>query len=339
MAYWGPLSAPTIPKRVEHDRAKNKEEQENSALGVDSSGTLFTTDLRAMRSIMGMGMEMGTDASNKILQQQKYDTQLEVLFIGDSTMRHQYYALCDILEAPVLEQQEATAIHCQSPPSASPIWGFSSVKVAYLERPRGIKMARSLPVEISNSISGNSSNRHPPRSMHITYFATSALHLLQLGSARAFANEDAARDLEKDVGAATALIRIKNSCPVFQMMHYVCDEKFTGQWASVINSPDYLSNNAKYCKENSKNASLCLDFSFTSLGSKRLHARESAAIQRMKSPPAVVDAFSITDGQCWATKSGDGRHYIPLIPVELQILSYHIKDCIVAAGVVPPTTF
>ena len=122
------------------------------------------------------------------------------------------------------------------------------------------------------------------------------------------------------------------------MMHYVCDEKFTGQWASVINSPDYLSNNAKYCKENSKNASLCLDFSFTSLGSKRLHARESAAIQRMKSPPAVVDAFSITDGQCWATKSGDGRHYIPLIPVELQTLSYHIKDCIVAAGVVPPTT-
>ena len=45
-------------------------------------------------------------------------------------------------------------------------------------------------------------------------------------------------------------------------------------------------------------------------------------------PPAVVDTFSITDGQCWASGMTDGRHYIKLIPVELKVLSDRILKCI-----------
>ena len=65
--------------------------------------------------------------------------------------------------------------------------------------------------------------------------------------------------------------------------------------------------------------------------------REFAATQTNEEPPAVVGACNIIEGQCWAMRSGDGTHYTPLVSVEFQTLSYHMKDFILI--VVSPTIF
>ena len=81
-----------------------------------------------------------------------------------------------------------------------------------------------------------------------------------------------------------------------------------------------------------RDKNLCATFAFTGNGSRRVHDVEMAAVKTMKEdPPALVDTFTMTDGQCWATGASDGRHYIKLIPLELQMLSDRIRACIARA--------
>lgn len=52
------------------------------------------------------------------------------------------------------------------------------------------------------------------------------------------------------------------------------------------------------------------------MSSSPVHRRARPVMERLGVP--IVDAAKIVDGQLWATHTLDGRHYHPIVPMEVM---------------------
>jgi hypothetical protein len=142
----------------------------------------------------------------------------------------------------------------------------------------------------------------------------------------------------------------------FMTSHWICEEKYVGDYAQVINviqhDPDeavqscteYITDKfaTKESKGNDATAAAsmhtltssadaaavasfdggpkqqCKDSFLVSDGIKKLNDRAVSAIKQQSKQVGVVDCFTITKDQCEYTDSGDGRHYDDLVYKELS---------------------
>lgn len=124
--------------------------------------------------------------------------------------------------------------------------------------------------------------------------------------------------------------------PIYQTMHYVDDSLYVDDWKSTAKrlnrNPQIGYQNCATrlrmqkstgAKDAEKEAiALCAKFVFTARGSKAVVALERSAVQEANI--SFYDTFAITRNQPLASKPGDGRHYIALLPKELVALSVEI---------------
>lgn len=91
---------------------------------------------------------------------------------------------------------------------------------------------------------------------------------------------------------------------------------------------------------------LCRAATFTDAGVRWLNARAVAAVRRFRKREAaaagggsdalpyrlsMLDSYASTQGQHWATADTDGRHYVPIIPLQLQA-TLHKADVFLRTG-------
>jgi hypothetical protein len=73
---------------------------------------------------------------------------------------------------------------------------------------------------------------------------------------------------------------------------------------------------------------ICQNAVFSSRGIQYLNARAKTGVDAFRRAFSTgvsdwvqyLDLFSVTRNQCWATSQSDGRHFLPLVPVELAAL-------------------
>ena len=117
-------------------------------------------------------------------------------------------------------------------------------------------------------------------------------------------------------------------------MHYVDDSLYLddpnnlkSNWlttAKAMNANPQLSYAQCADRLDTKEAiDLCAEFSFTARGSENVVAMERAAVKEANI--SFYDTFAMTRNQPLASKPGDGRHYIALLPKELVALSSIIR--------------
>jgi hypothetical protein len=160
-------------------------------------------------------------------------------------------------------------------------------------------------------------------SFDIVVFGATTLHLLHVGPHRPFEFPKLAFGLEENIHKAAADIRDQGSLAVFITVHSICDTLFQGLYKDWIHSGNVTVDSSKVCESfpNDRQRRICEAFTLTEQGSKAAAMVERRALDSIANPPAVLDAFNITKGACWASVEGDGRHYIPLLPLQIQRLS------------------
>ncbi len=166
-----------------------------------------------------------------------------------------------------------------------------------------------------------------PDPIDIVYFGSDALHYMHLGDANPYdvEREKQALHFEENIGISVNLVRSIKALPVFQTVHSVCTKVFNGKYG-VANQPDFPEIIDKYCSKLSEGDAArkarCKGFTLTLEGADFALKLERKSLASAPAPAMdVVDSHSITTDQCWATSSMDGRHYPPLLPVEIRELS------------------
>lgn len=120
---------------------------------------------------------------------------------------------------------------------------------------------------------------------------------------------------------------------------YVCDQNFVGDYGEAVRKirtdPDAAvaacvqatgtpDKSGRYANDTAARERACRDGFFTSKNSKLLRDRMVSALQdeRVHSVASLglVDAFALTEGQCWASQMHDGRHYQMLVPAVVMDL-------------------
>lgn len=131
----------------------------------------------------------------------------------------------------------------------------------------------------------------------------------------------------------------------FMTSHWICEEKYVGDYAQVINAIQHDPDEAvQSCTEyitaqyelhayataaasmhtltSSPDAAVvkqqCKDSFLVSDGIKKVNDRAVSAIKQQSKQVGVVDCFAITKDQCEYTTFGDGRHYSAEIYNELS---------------------
>ncbi len=116
--------------------------------------------------------------------------------------------------------------------------------------------------------------------------------------------------------------------------NYVCEDNFKNAYADALlsirndtegavaqclNATRSPEKAGPYADDAPARERACRDGLFLSENSKLLRDRMLNALQEEQLRSAVssmglVDAFALTEGQCWASQSHDGRHYPMLVP-------------------------
>eukprot|EP00964_Phaeocystis_antarctica_P113138 scaffold77223_cov66-Phaeocystis_antarctica.AAC.2 len=135
------------------------------------------------------------------------------------------------------------------------------------------------------------------------------LHHLHLQPTKEWENPDKWQHLETRLH--TSLAGLQTWLPKATMMyftiHSMCDDLLIEEgWPAAANK--YNSGKGK-CE-----GVRCEEATFNRKGAMHWYSREMSVLRNKGHADrwGVVDAFKMTDGQCWAT--GDGRHFNPLLP-------------------------
>jgi len=245
--------------------------------------------------------------------------------VGDSTTRNQWLALCILLEPS--KEQESTTRPVPSRQCIGEGWGYRRLIATGT-----FDYVKPIPASKMPQIIGVALNAYNISRFDAIYFGSTALHALHLFPAfdkRGDTDWPIAVNFKQDVSEKINVVRRLTSCPIFQTMHYICDSLFTGEWAQAKHD-NYGGNRTglrSICRKRLPYAvQVCEDFSMTSEGSTKVAQIERHGVESSNYPNiGVVDTFSLTYKQCWATN--DGRHYDKLLPLCLKSLSERIRAC------------
>merc|ERR1719188_1395495 len=170
----------------------------------------------------------------------------------------------------------------------------------------------------------------PPTAIYVN----SGLHVLRgLGPAGQNWTKQRYQEFhEYETHIASAVDRFHASSPdakaILMLSHCICESVFFGAWGQQV--ADFNQNPAKAAEscasglrnegvESASAQSACEDSFFLRSKIQGLNKRALEAIKRVKTRvPEVVDAFTLTDGQCQA--SNDRVHYNSLVLNELKLL-------------------
>ena len=256
------------------------------------------------------------------LDKEVLSEEYRIHMVGDSTMRNQWSALCSLLNVKKLFEPTDLAA---SPQCVGEGWGsqrliatgtFNRLKPILASQMPGILAAATKAYNVSK--------------FDVIYFGSSALHFLQLLPARDLGDSFYLNAVNFESGISEMLQVVKSftTCPIFQTMHYVCDDLYFGTWAKAFKENYYGDENnlRNICQKRvPQSVEVCMNFSFTSKGSITVAQIERRGIESANTAVGVVDTYALTYKQCWA--SSDGRHYLKPLPIFLKALSEQIYAC------------
>jgi len=292
----------------------------NTIDSIKDMSSVRESDFRSFLRI-----DAGLDASplNNIFKAEELkDGEFRIHMMGDSTTRNQFLGLCSILNAGVLP----VAQNCvPSPGCTGHGWGYKQLVVTGTFDAGKPTLASQMPKIITTALKAYNATH-----FDVIYFGSTALHMLQLFPAidRGDAYWPKAINFREDVSQMIKHVASFTTCPVFHTLHYVCDEHFYGERVKAINK-NYKHDNGHLqgiCKKRLPRAiDVCKNYSMTSQGTTIVAQEEQQGVKLSNTSIAVVDAFSLTYKQCWA--SSDGIHYRKLLPLKLRLLSEHVRAC------------
>ena len=290
---------------------------------IDSIKEMSSIRESDMRSFFRIDTGLDTRPFDNVFKAEELsDGEYRIHMIGDSTTRNQYLGLCSILNPGKLP----TATNwIPSPECIGEGWGYKRlIATGTFDAGKPI-MASQIPEILVTALKAYRTSK-----FDVIYFGSTALHLLQLFPAidRGDAYWPKAINFQEDVAQMIQYVAAFTTCPVFHTVHYVCDEHFYGERVTAINK-NYKHDNGhlkSICKKRLPQAiGVCENYSMTSQGSTFAARVERQGIEMSNASIAVVDAFSLTYKQCWA--SSDGIHYRKLLPIKLKLLSEHVRAC------------
>lgn len=290
---------------------------------IDSIKDMSSFSENDLRSFFRIDTGLDTTSLHDVFSAEKLiDREYRIHMIGDSTTRNQFLGLCSILNADILP----TAKNClPSPECIGQGWGYTRLIATGTFDASKPTVASQIPKIIVTAL-----NAYRTSKFDVIYFGSTALHMLQLFPAidRGDAYWPKAINFREDVARMIQHVAAFTTCPVFHTVHYVCDERFYGERVAAINK-NYKHDNGhleSICRKRLPQAvRVCENYSMTSQGTTFAAQVERRGIEMSNASVAVVDAFSLTYKQCWA--SSDGIHYRKLLPIKLKLLSEHVRTC------------
>jgi len=248
-------------------------------------------------------------------------------YIGDSTVRNLYVAMCGILNNGKLEwvtmYRNAGAHRVFEGHVTS--CGNENVTAVWLDT------WKSWPTFSDGLVSMKAEGYPEPTGIVVN----SAMHLMQLMPARPFPPggfehcRNYASELEQ------ALIQITKISPQANIAvmnaHSVCHSKLTGLYKSVSDlSEKDPAEAARPCVKHFEHVEgietaelerICTDCLLTRSGVMALNKQLKGVVEKLKlNKVRVMDSFGVTDGKCDHTQVGDGRHFNSLILDETRLL-------------------
>ena len=287
---------------------------------------MITVNETAQRKFMRLNVGLDETSYDEVSSGiKKRADEYRIHIVGDSTMRNQWLALCSLLNVP-LRELEVRNGSTSSRQCIGEGWGYRRlIATGTFDRSKPIA-SKNLSKIITNALKAYTATH-----FNVIYFGSTALHMLQLFPPYDIGDKywPLAANLKHEVSEMIRVVRTFTSCPIFQTMHYVCDGLFTGEWAQALRD-NYGENRTELnsiCRKRLPRApKVCEDFSMTSEGSIKVAQIERHGIESSSYPNiGVVDTFSLTYKQCWATN--DGRHYLKLLPLCLKSLSERVRAC------------
>ena len=293
--------------------------------GLGSFSAMMTIDEKQQKKFIRMvaGLDNGAfdiiSPSNKVRSKE-----YRIHMIGDSTMRNQWSALCSLFAGSPKKLPQPTNMV----PSLQCIgdgWGYKRLIATGTFDFMNPLVASQMP-----GILAAATKAYNISHFDAITFGSTALHALQLFPYRDLGDTfwQKAIHFENDVSNVLRVVKNYTSCPIFQTIHYICDNLFVGKWADAIKDI-YSGNDSKLrsiCQKRlPQSVEVCMEFSFTSKGSTRVAQLEQHGIKSVDSAIGIVDTYALTYTQCWATS--DGVHYVKLIPLFLKALSEHVRAC------------
>ena len=255
-----------------------------------------------------------------------------VMFFGDSTVRFQFKFFAELLSSEVTELTDysltamapnTTGGDRPAPPDPTQCFVWHASGNIGDQKVTAIYVGSGILVPIQHAPTILSQLDQAPYNLDVTKRArmivvgSSALHHLHLHPTKEW--EDDEREswltLESRVkqGFGGLLTKFPQAKLMYFTIHSMCDELLLeAGWPEAA---------ANYNRGNfSCEGERCSEASFNRKGALNWYRREMDVL-RSFSPSGhimdahrfgVIDAFKITDGQCWAT--ADGRHFNPLVP-------------------------
>jgi hypothetical protein len=251
---------------------------------------------------------------------------LTVVMYGDSTMIAQSDTLCDLLIGPTkatnARMEGKDVRYCQGKG-----WGATRLNIIIMQRWLLTQFDRDMHLLDKFASSNNLG------SVDVVYFGAASLHYMHLATLRPSyttkqwtntVGEYKILHLVDDIHSAVKSIHDIKAIPVFQTVHSVCTSAYRGAYAAAL-APAFASQVHSYCSQatggDPHRMDLCTLWTMTKEGSDFAVKTELEAVQGCRGPAVdVVDAHNITANKCHLTNVKDGRHYPPLVPVELREL-------------------
>jgi hypothetical protein len=125
---------------------------------------------------------------------------------------------------------------------------------------------------------------------------------------------------------------------LFATAHSICESRFQGPYAAGVQAwaqptDAMLSGCIQRLQRDEPGRqmpvdalrSVCANASFTDAGARWLNSQALRAVRRAARRArhqgmavAALDSYGLTKGQCWASERSDGRHYLPIVPLQLH---------------------
>jgi len=247
----------------------------------------------------------------------------KIAWVGDSTQRNQMQFLCDVLGS-----EYNTTLHgCNVILKGASF--HSNVLIAGQEY--GGKSAGWKFWQVEDQLDDYFSAISP--SWDLFYFASTFLHQMKRTATGVSTGTFTKRDhfnlstmvIKHSVDAA----KKRGICPVFGTVNWICDEAFTGDYHKEARSFRHKHGSMVNWTRSEMDAETHSyhTLPLNSWGSDVAFEMELDAVSTLQHPLPVVDAYHITQHQCWATTSGDGRHYIPLLPNKIAAFGDAVAQC------------
>lgn len=285
-------------------------------LGGHGNGSLALLSAQDLARRIGGGPEQVSAAKTK--------APLVLWMLGDSTMREQHKALCEMAGESLQTRDYKPGVVkvCNGMAGLRP---FTAVFYGFHE-------ASFTTPELLESF-----HAAVPARPSAIYF-NGGLHLLHLMPARKWDEYEQWRHAEQLFATFLDTASTYGAELVFMTSHAICEDKFRGAWAVEmfeLRQDPADASATRTCAEwltIAKGLSVqaateeCEEGTFTLAGTRALDARlrrtwgdwlaGRGGKQQVKA--ACVDSFALTEGQCALTE--DGRHYAPLVPSEVLTL-------------------